>query len=983
LIINAPFSEWFGTDHEIGEAMAKPCNLLLVEDDLAVREALTKALTVEKHRVHGAANFAEAVEACTRNNIDLAIIDLNLGPEDGWDLFHHLKQHRPELPIVVTSGERGRLAHPSVHRAAGVLEKPFEFTALLGFLDIDQPRPQAPRRDWRGLKKAAAIVGGALLSVLAGSSASALTSTPLQITHLMVTNGLAIVDFQGGGPTNQVQSIDQLGSTNWVDVDAPTTSHTVTSICTAPITFYRVASFSNNTGDTVPPSTPTGLTAVPASCSQVDLSWNASTDTGANSTGVQGYYIYRNGLFLKKVQSTSYSDNGVAASTSYSYQVCAVDRARNVSPKTAAVTINTGSCGGACQYSLSSTIASMVAAGGSGAVGVTAGAGCNWTGTSGASWITVTSGATGSGTGTVGYSVVGNLSTSPRTGTLTIAGQTLTVTRDGASGAPPGPDSTPPTVSFVSPASGSSLSGSSTITVNVSDNVGVSTVQFYVDNLGAWQLLGTQIGGGANANYSQNLVTTALANGAHNLLVRGYDAAGNSAYSQLSVTVNNYNPDPGILAWAKDVGISPLSGEVQSTSVKTDSQGNQIVVGKFSGTVNFSGTTLTSQGGYDLYIAKFNPNGSLMWVRSFGGMYDNVANSVAIDSTDNVIVTGYFVGSMSFGGTTLVSGGGNSTPDMFVAKFNSSGTHVWSKRFGGAFGNYANGVAVDNNNDIFITGQFNVSVDFGGGTVTSLGGTDGFVVKYSGLTGAYVWAKGFGGLGYDISEGVAVDGSGNVLVSGYSTGSMDFGGGLRANGGGSDGFMAKFSGSNGSHVWSRMVGGLGNEDITGIAVDASGNGVLVGSFTQTIAIDGLSFSAPLSTAMLVARFDSTGRILWGKAVGGTSSIGGSIGPKAVAVDSAGNIVITGVASGEADFGNGQIGSGTGDIFIAKYNSAGGYVWQKRFGSAGWSAGLGLAIDTARNIYATGSFAGTVTFDTVQLISISPQIKDAYLVKISP
>src|SRR5258706_9544970 len=147
---------------------------------------------------------------------------------------------------------------------------------------------------------------------------------------------------------------------------------------------------------------------------------------------------------------------------------------------------------------------------------------------------------------------------------------------------------------------------------------------------------------------------------------------------------------------------------------------------------------------------------------------------------------------------------------------------------------------------------------------------------------------------------------------------MDFGGGLRASNGGSDGFLAKFSGSSGSHIWSRMVGGPGNEDLAGVAVDASGNGVFVGSFSQSITIDGFTFSAPSSTAMLVARFDSTGHVIWGKAIGGVSSTGGSIGPKAVAVDSSGNIAITGVASGEADFGNGQIGAGTGDIFIAKY-----------------------------------------------------------------
>jgi hypothetical protein len=496
-------------------------------------------------------------------------------------------------------------------------------------------------------------------------------------------------------------------------------------------------------------------------------------------------------------------------------------------------------------------------------------------------------------------------------------------------------------------------------------------------------LAGTKAGTGANANYSQSLDTSTLANGAHNLLVRGYDAAGNSSYSISGVTVTNYNANPGILSWAKDAGVSPLNGEAQCSSVKTDSQGNQIMVGKFSGTVNFAGTTLISQGGYDFYVAKFNSAGALSWIKTFGGTYDNVANSVAVDGVDNILVTGYFVGSMNLGGTTLVSGGGTTSPDMFLAKLNSAGTLSWAKRFGGAFGNYANGVAVDKNNDVFVTGQFNVSVDFGGGTVTSFGSTDGFVAKYSGTTGAYVWARGFGGTGYDISEGVGIDGNGEVFVSGYSTGSMDFGGGVRPSNGGSDGFMAKLSGVNGNHIWSQMIGGPGNESTDGVAIDATGNGIFVGSFTGTMTVGGQTFSAPLSTAMLIGRFDASGNVAWARAIGGVSSIGGSVGPRAVAVDSAGNVAITGVVTGEADFGSGQIGSGTGNIFIAKYNSTGGYLWDKRFSSTGWSAGLGLAIDSSRNIIGAGSFAGTINFDTVQLTTISPQIKDAYLVKISP
>jgi hypothetical protein len=356
---------------------------------------------------------------------------------------------------------------------------------------------------------------------------------------------------------------------------------------------------------------------------------------------------------------------------------------------------------------------------------------------------------------------------------------------------------------------------------------------------------------------------------------------------------------------------------------------------------------------------------------------------VAVDTNDNILVTGQFVGSMSVGGGILTSGGGNNYSDIFLAKYTPGGAHVWSKVFGGIAGNYGNAVAVDRNNDVFVTGQYVYQADFGGGTVASAGGGDGFLVKFSGQTGGYIWARSFGGSAYDDAEALAVDGNGDVLVSGFTTGNMDFGRGMVANAGGSDAFLAKFSGSTGTNIWGKLIGGLGNEDGSGLSVDISGNGFLVGSFTQTQTIGGITLSAPYSTAMFIAKFDPSGTVLWAKAVGGQSSIGGNVSPRAAAVDSVGNVAITGVVSGEADFGNGQLTSGSGDIFMVKYGAGGGYLWAKRFASTGWSNGSGVAIDQSRNILGVGSYAGSVSFDGLPLNTSSPQIKDAYILKIGP
>jgi len=109
-------------------------NLLLVEDDIAVRQSLTRVLATENYKVFGASSCHEAILLYTQNQIDVVLLDLNLDPEDGWEVFHKLKELRADLPIVVTSGQPQRFAHASAHRADGILEKPFDPPVLFGLL---------------------------------------------------------------------------------------------------------------------------------------------------------------------------------------------------------------------------------------------------------------------------------------------------------------------------------------------------------------------------------------------------------------------------------------------------------------------------------------------------------------------------------------------------------------------------------------------------------------------------------------------------------------------------------------------------------------------------------------------------------------------------------------------------------------------------------------------------------------------------------
>jgi len=268
------------------------------------------------------------------------------------------------------------------------------------------------------------------------------------------------------------------------------------------------------------------------------------------------------------------------------------------------------------------------------------------------------------------------------------------------------------------------------------------------------------------------------------------------------------------------------------TSVSVDSSGNVYITGYFnSSTIDFGGGALTNAGYSDIFLAKFDSNGNHLWSKSFGGSSDDYGYSVSVDSSGNVYITGGFESStIDFGGGTLTNAY-IGIADIFLAKFDSNGKHLWSKRFGGSYGDYGSSVSVDSSGNVYITGYFwSSTIDFGGGALTNAGGSDIFLAKFD-SNGNHLWSKRFGGSDNDYGNSVSVDSSGNVYITGYFYSStIDFGGGALTNAGWADIFLAKFD-SNGNHLWSKRFGGSGYDEGNSVSVDSSGNVYGTGLFT--------------------------------------------------------------------------------------------------------------------------------------------------------
>jgi hypothetical protein len=670
------------------------------------------------------------------------------------------------------------------------------------------------------------------------------------------------------------------------------------------------------------------------------------------------------------------SGNGTV---SYSIDANPATSARAGTLTVAGQTFTVNQAAAPCSYSISPGSASFTASTGNGSVAVTAGAGCSWTASSGASWINITAGPSGNGNGSVSYSVAANSSTSSRSGNLTIAGYGFTVTQAGAQAT----DSTPPTVSLTAPANGSTVSGTITLSASATDNVGVAKVEFYCDGA----LLGTSVA--APFNMAQD--TTRLSNGSHSMTAKAYDGAGNASTSTgTSVNVSNSAlPLTGTCIWARHFGGVIVGADGATTAaIKEDKNGNVIAVGTFKGTVNFGGGSVASDGGQDAFIVKYDSSGSYVWGRTIHGAGNEYATGVGLDSAGNLIVVGNFGGTANFLGVSLTAG---SQGDVFVMKLSAAGTLAWVKSFGGSAAETVNGVALDQANNIFLTGGYGFygsAIDFGGGPLRLSAGTsayqyDMYVAKLS-ADGNYLWANGYGGLGYDVGNAVAVDANGDVLVVGSFQQTASFGGSQFTSSGGYDLLLAKYSGVNGSHIWSRSGGGTGNDLGRAVTVDVDGNVLIAGDFMGSANFGGGTITSLYSSGMLVAKYLPSGSHVWSRGFSALASFGSASG-KSLAADSSGNIVVSGTVSGSVAFDGTYLGFGSPDIVVAKLDGNGGTIWAKSYGDMQSDYGFAVATGAGNNILVGGSFAISADFGCGLMQSSAPGdlSGDGFVVKLAP
>jgi hypothetical protein len=352
--------------------------------------------------------------------------------------------------------------------------------------------------------------------------------------------------------------------------------------------------------------------------------------------------------------------------------------------------------------------------------------------------------------------------------------------------------------------------------------------------------------------------------------------------------------------WAKRVASTTNTVDELAIGMALDYQGTCHVTGWFEGVNDFGGVIRTSLGGQDIFAAKYDSSGALQWAERAGSSlassspYWDQGRGIGVDTAGNVYVTGGFHGSADFG-PFVVSTSQNMA--FFLAKYNSAGTVQWVRQSvgGSSDGVYGTGLAVDSAGNSYAVGFAD------NGTTITFGATN--LVSPS--------------------------------ATGYST------------------FLVKYD-NTGTVKWAQLMGGPGHTYATKVAVDAAGNVYVRGAFSMNMTIGTSTLVSAGQSDMFIAKFDNAGALTWVQQAGGT----GAEDEGGVAVDQVGNVYVTGgFGSSPMNFGSTSLtNAGSWDAYIAKYSSSGAVQWARRAGGTELDFYWDVALEGQGNVYAAGALS---------------------------
>lgn len=420
--------------------------------------------------------------------------------------------------------------------------------------------------------------------------------------------------------------------------------------------------------------------------------------------------------------------------------------------------------------------------------------------------------------------------------------------------------------------------------------------------------------------------------------------------------------------------------KVFARDIELDANGNVYNAGGYYSSADFDASSqdsiLTSTGGTDMYFMKLDQDGNLIWVKTIGTTsYNEEASYIKPDSDGNVYIAGRFIGTLDFDpGTGTENRTSNSgTYDCFLAKYDSDGEFLWVHTFGGISYDYLNGLTVDDNDNVYITGQYRGTVDFdpsGTSPITQTADNGDIFIQKLDSDGNSIWVKVFEGTGYEGGVGIEIDENYNVFTTGIFTDTIDLDPGTAVDqyichDYGMDVYVLKLD-ANGDYQWGRVYGATYDLYSYGLAKDADNNIYTYGYFEDTITVvEGTESYEFISNGYYDGywfKFSENGEFLNGYSFGSADDDEVT----ALIVDGAGVVSYAGYAYDTLDidptageYGYQPLVDEVG--FIVKMDEEEVYSIDI-FDGQGAPYFNALAVDDEYHLYATGGFYETVDFD---------------------
>ena len=461
--------------------------------------------------------------------------------------------------------------------------------------------------------------------------------------------------------------------------------------------------------------------------------------------------------------------------------------------------------------------------------------------------------------------------------------------------------------------------------------------------------------------------------------------------------------------WVKGVGGSQVD---MGNAIQVDPSGNIFNAGIFKTTVDMDPsvegevpfTAVTDNNSNNGFILKLDNDGNYLWAKHLVGVC--TPTSMKLDDDGNIYIAEYMQGYVDFDPSDqtmeLTSG---ALSDAFMAKYNAQGELIWALNFGGEFQDDVNAFVLDNEGNIFMSGNFSFTVDFDSGdcmSELSVGGLDTqdmYIAKFNN-DGQFIWVKQISGAFLQHCAGIALDSQQNIIVAGRFTGSTDFDPGnnvesLTPTGGGDgtawDMDVLKRT-VDGVFISVKQMGSTGQDAVMAIMLDANDTIYCTSSFQFAVDFDPndevLEFTAFGDTYdMAVFKMDIDGNLVWCSQAGGD----GQMTPEAITMDAMGHIYTIGMFTGTCDIDpSATIAESTcigdNDIFVSVLDNSGAYLWAERFGSgisgSSWDTGYGICVD-ANSIYVTGQSKGQGYFSPESVFPnfASVGYTDAFILKL--